>query len=258
MNGNALIGFSGFVGSTLLKQADFEYLYRSKNIEEIRHKEFDTVVCAGAPAQKWLANKSPIEDERIIDSLIGHLSTIKCKKIILISTVDVFKNPVGVDEKSTVDEADLHPYGLNRRKLEKFVENNFSNYLIVRLPGLVGPGLKKNVIFDFHNINNLDLIESRALFQFYPMVNLWSDIKLAQESEIKLLHLTSEPVSVRDVASNCFGLEFNNEILKCPPNYNFKTCYSESCSGAAGYQYSFNEVFLAIRAYVQSEPKQVG
>ena len=32
---NALIGFSGFVGSTLLKQSSFESLYRSTNISEI-------------------------------------------------------------------------------------------------------------------------------------------------------------------------------------------------------------------------------
>ncbi len=49
---SALIGFSGFVGSTLLKQAYFESLYRSTNIGEIEGQSFNTVVCAGAPAQK--------------------------------------------------------------------------------------------------------------------------------------------------------------------------------------------------------------
>lgn len=48
----ALIGFSGFVGSTLVKQTRFSDFYRSTNIQEIDNKEFDTIVCAGAPAQK--------------------------------------------------------------------------------------------------------------------------------------------------------------------------------------------------------------
>ena len=44
---NGLIGYSGFVGSTLLKQAAFEARYRSTNIGEIEGRSFDTLVCAG-------------------------------------------------------------------------------------------------------------------------------------------------------------------------------------------------------------------
>lgn len=92
----ALIGFSGFVGSTLLKQASFESLYRSTNISDIEGQSFDTVVCAGAPAQNWIANREPEADRQKIDGLIAHLKTIQCKTFILIRTVDVFKNPIGL------------------------------------------------------------------------------------------------------------------------------------------------------------------
>ncbi|MGR2709410.1 MULTISPECIES: hypothetical protein [Pseudomonas] len=44
---NALIGFSGYVGNTLLKQAHFDALYRSTNIQDIEGQQFDVVVCAG-------------------------------------------------------------------------------------------------------------------------------------------------------------------------------------------------------------------
>ena len=98
----ALIGYSGFVGSTLLKQAPFESLYRSTNISDIKGLTFDTVVCAGAPAQKWMANQDPETDRQKIDGLIAHLKTIQCKTFILISTVDVFNNPIGVDEETTI------------------------------------------------------------------------------------------------------------------------------------------------------------
>ncbi|RYG95008.1 MAG: pyridine nucleotide transhydrogenase, partial [Alphaproteobacteria bacterium] len=138
---NALIGFSGFVGSTLLKQADFERLYRSTNISEIEGQSFDTVVCAGAPAQKWIANREPDADREKIEGLIAHLKSVRCKTFILISTVDVFKNAIGVDEETPVDATGLQAYGLHRCLLEKFVESHFPNHLIVRLPGLVGPGL---------------------------------------------------------------------------------------------------------------------
>ena len=66
---NALIGYSGLVGSSLLKQNNFDNLYRSTNISDISDDSFDTIVCAGAPAVKWLANTNPTQDKESIDSL---------------------------------------------------------------------------------------------------------------------------------------------------------------------------------------------
>ncbi|WP_237173396.1 NAD-dependent epimerase/dehydratase family protein [Paracandidimonas lactea] len=251
---NALIGFSGFVGSTLLKQAHFSALFRSTNIHEIENGEFDVVVCAGAPAQKWIANRDPANDRKKIDSLIDHLRTIKCKTFILISTVDVFKEPIGVDESTPVDGSGLHAYGLHRRLLEKFVEQYFPSYLIVRLPGLVGPGLRKNVIFDFLNNNNLHAIESRGIFQFYPMINLWYDIQRALEAGLSLVHLTAEPISVADVSLQGFGRPFIQTLGNPPARYDMQTRHAQIFGSLGQYQYSARETIQAIRAYAQSEP----
>lgn len=251
---NTLIGYSGFVGSTLLKQTHFSALYRSTNIYEIESREFDIVVCAGAPAQKWIANRAPADDREKIDVLINHLRTIKCKKFILISTVDVFKEPLGVDELTPVDESGLHPYGLHRRLLERFVEQHFPNYLIVRLPGLVGPGLRKNVIFDLLNTNNLHAIESRDIFQFYPMINLWYDIQTALEAGLSLVHLTAEPISVAEVSLQGFGRPFTQTQEKPPARYDMQSLHGQIFGSPGQYQYSARETIQAIRAYVQSEP----
>lgn len=253
---NALIGFSGFVGSTLLKQTNFDALHRSTNIADIDGQTFNMVVCAGAPAQKWIANKEPEADLQIIKGLIEHLKTVSCKTFVLISTVDVFKSPIEVDESTAIDEEGLHAYGLHRRLLEKFVEEHFENSLIVRLPGLVGPGLRKNVIFDFLNDNNLHMIESRGVFQFYPMVNLWADIRTALDNGVRLLHLTAEPISVEEIASKGFGLEFTQQLNNPLARYDMKSRHAEMFGGQGGYQYSAKEILLAVRAYAQSEPKQ--
>lgn len=251
---NALIGYSGFVGSTLLKQAHFSALFRSTNIHEIENREFNIAVCAGAPAQKWIANRDPADDRKKIDSLINHLRTIKCKKFILISTVDVFKEPIGVDESTPVDESGLHAYGFHRRLLEKFVEQHFKSHLIVRLPGLVGPGLRKNVIFDFLNNNNLHSIESRGMFQFYPMINLWYDIQRALEAGLSLVHLTAEPLSVADVSLQGFGRPFTQTLANQPARYDMQTRHAQIFGSLGQYQYSAREAIQAIRAYAQSEP----
>jgi len=253
---DALIGFSGFVGSILLKQKYFDHLYRSTNIHEIDNQEFDTVVCAGAPAQKWIANSNPGDDKERVESLINHIRTIKCKTFVLISTVDVFQEPVNVDESTLIRKDGLHPYGLHRLMLEHFVEQNFTNQLIVRLPGLIGPGLRKNVIYDLLNDNNVDIIDSRGVFQFYPMVNLWYDIETALKNKINLVHLAAQPISVEKISEKGFGRPFFQEINNAPARYDMQSLYSDLFGGQGKYQYNMRETIQAIRAYAQSEPGQ--
>jgi hypothetical protein len=255
MSNNALIGVTGFVGSVLQRQTLFEELYRSINISEIEGKHFKSVVCAGAPAQKWIANRDPSSDQKNIEGLIAHLKKVRCDTFILVSTVDVFKHPLGVNEDTNVVEEGLHAYGLHRRLLEKFVESHFDNHLIVRLPGLVGPGLRKNVIFDFLNENNLHAIDSRGVFQFYPMINLWYDIQIALKERLKRVHLTAEPISVTDVANLGFNKPFDRVLSNPPATYDMRSRYADLFGGAGEYQYDRRESIQAIRAYAQSEPR---
>ncbi len=254
---DALVGHSGFVGETLLRQRSFEALYRSTNIDTIVGRRFDTVVCAGAPAQKWLANREPAADLRKIEGLIDRLARIQCSTFILISTVDVFHQSVHVDEDSPVDELDLQPYGRNRRRLEAFAQGHFNRCIVVRLPGLVGPGLRKNVIYDLLNDNNLHAIESRAVYQFYPMVNLWQDLLLAQRLDLRLLHLTAEPISVAEVSQYGFGKAFDHVLDAPPAKYDFRSRHAALFGGTGAYQYSKRETLQAVRAYAQSEPRAI-
>lgn len=232
-------------------------LCRSFNISDIDEKRFNTIVCTAAPAQKWLANREPLADRQNVDSLIAHLKTVTCQTFILISTVDVFKTPIGVDEDTFVDEEGLHAYGLHRRLLEKFVQRHFDNHLIIRLPGLVGPGLRKNVIFDFLNDNNLQAIDSRGVFQFYPMVNLWWDIQTALRARLKLVHLTAEPISVAEVSARGFGKSFDQPGVNAPARYDLRTRHAAIFGATGQYQYSQRETIQAVRAYAQSEPRTV-
>ena len=252
----ALIGHSGFVGEILQKQTRFSELYRSSNAKKMRGRSFSICVCSAAPAAKWIANQDPAADRANIDALICNLDRVQCRRFILISTVDVFGNPIGVDENSPVEEDGLHAYGLHRRLLEKFVESRFENYLIVRLPGLVGLGLRKNVIFDFLNENNLHMIDSRGVFQFYPMINLWYDIQIAIQHGLSLVHLAAEPVSVAEVAREGFNLRFDLELDKPPAHYDLRSIHAELFGSRGAYQYSRRESIQAIRAYAQSEPKR--
>lgn len=249
---SALIGSSGFVGSTLRLQRAFDAHFRSTDIATIRERSFDTVVCAGAPAQKWKANADPEADAATIDGLVAHLDTITCRTFVLISTVDVFADPAGVDEASAVRTDGLHPYGANRRRLEEFVQDRFERHLVVRLPGLVGPGLRKNVVYDLLHDNDLDAVDSRGVFQFYPMVNLWWDVETALDADLSLVHLTAEPVDVATIARLGFGRRFEHHLERTAARYDLRTRHAAAFGATGDYQYSVRNTMMAIRSYAQS------
>ena len=89
---------------------------------------------------------------RIRDEAEKNIQNIHPKKLVLISTIDVFRTPIGVDETSPIETEGLHPYGANRYLLEQWVRNNYPDALIVRLPALFGKNLKKNFIYDYIHV----------------------------------------------------------------------------------------------------------
>ena len=148
----ALVGYSGFVGSNIAENCEFDGLYDSKNVKESYGTEPDLLVYSGVPAQKFIANKYPEDDFKIIENAIYNIKQIKPKKIVLISTIDIYEEPINVDEDSEVTLKNLQPYGKNRYYLEEWVKNNFEDYLIVHLPGLYGKNIKKNFIYDLIHV----------------------------------------------------------------------------------------------------------
>ncbi len=143
-----LVGSTGFVGSNLKAKHHFDLLCNSKNIEEAYFKNPDLLVYAGIPAQKFIANQNEEQDLKVIQEAISNIQKINPKKLVLISTIDVFSNSDGLDEDDVSCFEKEEAYGKNRRILEEWVIENIKDYLIVRLPGLYGKNIKKNFIYD--------------------------------------------------------------------------------------------------------------
>ena len=217
-NSNCLIGYTGFVGQKLLSQKRFKFLFNSKNINKIRNKKFNHVFCAGAPGVKWVANKYPKKDLASINALKKNIENIKCKKFILISTVDVYNNPINRSEENRPREGKKNFYGKNRLDLEKFIMKNFDNFLIIRLTALVGKNLKKNILYDIKNKFQLDKINRNSIYQYYPIDNISKDIKKISFEKNKIIHFNSEPIKVDEILKDN-NLSLPGEGLKKKKNY---------------------------------------
>lgn len=157
----AIVGYTGFVGSNICAAGEFDGLFNSKNIEEAYGTNPELLVYAGLRAEKFLANNAPKKDMELILNAEKNITSINPQKLVLISTIDVFRTPCYVDEDSIIDTEGLHAYGYNRYQLEEWVRNNYPDALIVRLPGLFGRNLKKNFIFDYINYIPSMLNESK-------------------------------------------------------------------------------------------------
>jgi nucleoside-diphosphate-sugar epimerase len=181
-----------------------------------------------------------------------HLGTIKAKKFILVSTVDVYPVPVEVDEDSPIDMEECQPYGKHRLQLEQFIADRFDS-LIVRLPGLFGKGLKKNVIYDFLNDNNLDQVNVNGVFQFYSLEHLTHDIETGLKNGLKMLNITTEPTSVSEIAPICLGHEFENGIDAQGARYDYRSRYAELFGGRDGYLYSKQQVLADLTEFVAEQ-----
>ena len=303
---NVLVGHTGFVGNNLYRYGSFELGVNSGSVREAYGTKPDLCVYAGLRAEKYLANQQPEKDWQMIEQAKENIRMIKPQKLVLISTLDVFKSPLAVYEDSAIDMDGLQPYGYNRRVLENWVRENYPEALIVRLPGLFGEGIKKNFIYDIINVipfmlsetkmgelssqeaaieeyyeiqdngfwkcrnlnegeknalrnilsrvnfSALQFTDSRSEFQFYPLKRLWSDIKIALENKIELLHTATEPISAGEIYKFLYGREFMNETAGVPAKYDYRTRYSGLYKRDGGYIMGKEEVLLEIQNFVKS------
>lgn len=248
----AIIGHTGFVGGNIINQFNFDYKFNTSNISDIKGQSFNLLVIAAPSAEKWKANQDPENDLNKIQKLIDVISTVKATQVVLISTVDVYKNPNNVDEDSIIETEQNHAYGRNRFYFEEFIRDNFQNHLIIRLPGLFGKGLKKNFIFDMLNNNKSEFTDKDSIFQFYCLDNIWKDIEIALQNSISLINFATEPVSVSEVAKECFNIEFKNETKNNPISYKMQTKFASIYGKNDKYIYEKKEIINQLKNFIKN------
>ncbi len=242
----ALIGYTGFVGSTLDKALIPSHRYRSTNIGEMKGETFDHVVCAGVQAMKWWANLHPEEDMAGIQCLLDVLSTVEAERFTLISTIDVYPCPRAVDENSPIDKTGHHAYGLNRLLVEEWIQERFPQVCILRLPGLFGPSLKKNVIYDMMHDNGLEKIHPDGVFQYYDTRLLAGDIEKAWACRIGLLNLSSEPIATHEIRDRFFPGKVLGGTGPAPASYDMRSLHIKHWQGGNGYLYDKKQIIAQL------------
>ena len=258
-----LVGYTGFVGSNLTKAARFDNWYNSKNIKDAFGLKPDILYYAGVPAQKYIANKEPEKDIDVIENAMSNIEKINPKSIVLISTVDVYKYTVGVDENTIINPNEVEPYGKHRYVLEQFVSSNYKDHTIIRLPGLFGKNIKKNFIYDMihfipsmisaSKMAELDFMRIQMSYKaldngFYQLKHIdkkdrQSLIEYFEESGFSALSFTDSRSTFQFYdLSNLFDLI---ETVRSA-GIRLLNVATEPCEAGELYRYIFNKDFINI------------
>lgn len=243
--GNALIGYSGFVGKNLMDQMDFKYLFNSSNIEDLPNNDYDVLICAAPSAVKWRINQDPIPDLDSISCLLRIIKETKFNKLLLISSVDVYGEMVGkAVNELTIPDVDQHFYGLNRLIFEKYI-TSLENTSVLRLPGLYGKYLKKNIIFDLCKSKMIENISLNSELQWFNIDYLSEFIHHVLENEIKLMNISPEPISTEKIVKNFFPQFLKTCSGANAVRYDVRTCYCEN------YHFTEEQIMKDIGSFIK-------
>jgi nucleoside-diphosphate-sugar epimerase len=207
-----IIGGKGLVGSAFARVCEtsgrpYAILDRESYPRYVGQR-CSLLINANGNSRKPLAKQDPLaEFDASVRSVRASLVDFPCDTYVHLSSCDVYpdcSSPDTTSESQALDPAQQSAYGFHKYLAEQCVRHAASNWLIFRLGGFVGPGLKKNAIYD---------------------ILFGGKLYLAADSELQFLHTEDAARIVLEIAeSKARGEVFNlcgagtvslREVMEC-------------------------------------------
>lgn len=150
----------------------------------------------------------------------------------MFSTIDIYNSsPQKVNEDYFPNINELN-YGTNRYFFELLISKYliYNDLKIFRLPAVFNKKIKKNILFDLINNNNISKIKSNSFYQWYNLDNIYNDVisYTSKYPNEKIFNLFTEPINTNDILK-FFPHHVNHvERNQVPIVYNYTTKYEES------------------------------
>lgn len=203
MNDVAIIGDSGFIGSSLKKVIKSKFNFNTSNIDllnfnisNIMNNNIKKIIfLAGDPKMYYYKNKPELclkNNYEIIKNIIQK----DYDHFVFLSTVCVYSDLSNFSKNKNVGWNNVSTfYGLSKLLAEYEVKSNIKNYCILRLSTPFGNGMKKGPLFD--------LINKKKSY-------------VSLESQYSFLHLNDIANAISHVIKNkitgCFNLTANKSV----------------------------------------------
>ncbi len=112
----------------------------------------DLVIDASCNSRKYLADDNPVEEfQQSVAHRMRTLHDFRAPLQVHVSSVDVYDRLDSYDtthEDSPAGGRESSHYGHHKYLTEQLVQHYAPEWLILRLSGMVGPGMRKNPVFD--------------------------------------------------------------------------------------------------------------
>lgn len=151
-----IIGAKGFIGSAIVAEAKARGFSITAvdldNYAEAVGSQADLLINAGGNSRKFIDDQDPVKGyELSVTSVMRLLQDFRFKKFVHLSSGAIYPDegdPAKNAEDTKLDPATMTRYGFHKWLAEQLVRHYAPDHLIVRMGGFVGPGLKKNAIYD--------------------------------------------------------------------------------------------------------------
>ncbi len=151
-----IIGGYGFVGSAITRLASergWEATPAGRDeYPGLKGSSWDVVINANGNSKKFLSDQQPADEFDMSVRTVAHsLHDLEYGLYAFLSSVDVYhdtRDPGANAEDAVIPPMELSRYGFHKYLAEELVRFNAPKQLVFRMAGFVGPGLKKNPIYD--------------------------------------------------------------------------------------------------------------
>ena len=159
-----VVGAKGFIGSAIAAEAAARgYALTAvdlKNYAECRGTEAELLINAAGNSRKFIDDQDPVRGfELSVTSVMNALRDFRYGVYVQLSSGAIYPredDPRLNREDAPLPPADMSRYGFHKWLAEQLVRHYAPRHLILRLGGFVGPGLRKNAVYD--------LLAGRPLF----------------------------------------------------------------------------------------------
>lgn len=152
-----VLGANGFVGSNLVKHFGNCVSVTKENYDESVGLKTDVFINANGNSSKILPQKNPIKDfDLTVRNTLRSVIDFQYDLYIYISSCEVYGNlPGDTREETLINPSKITRYALSKYLAECIVKQYCKNWLIIRLNGPIGLGLKKGYLYDILNKEQL-------------------------------------------------------------------------------------------------------
>ena len=214
-----LFGHKGFVGSGIAdyfikNNIEFTHIDRD-NYSSFKGTKCSIFINAAGSSKKLLASKEPVLDfEKNFISTFNTLFDFRYDKYVYLSTIDVYDDFININnnsEEHEIFEGNLSNYGFNKYLAEKVVRKYADKWLILRLGGMVGVNLKKNVVFDLLTNKNL-YVHPESEYQYINTSEVAEIIVKLSKFDNEIFNICGDGVITPKEIADKLGIELNPEF----------------------------------------------